>query len=107
MNPTESEVPWIEADEWEGDNGLQGNRAGLQALRDSIDQILERSEDLVPINVDLGSLRVLKLCDPPPDAIPPETIGNRIGLWVFLAILISIPLLALFGLSQLIQIFFS
>ena len=103
MNPDESSAPWLEADEWEGDNGLLGNRRGLEILRDAIDQALMKPEDVVVIPVDQGSIRVLKLCDPPPPPAPTR-LKDKLILGIIVAVLISIPLLALFGLHQLIQL---
>lgn len=103
MNTTKPEPSWLEADEWEGENGLLGNRRGLEILREAIDQALMKPEDIIVIPVDDGSVRVLKLCDPPP---PPAAtrFQDKLILGIVIAILISIPLLALFGLHQLIKL---
>lgn len=103
MNPDESSTPWLEADEWEGDNGLLGNRRGLEILREAIDHALAHPGDATPIPVDCGSIRVVKVCDPPPPS-GPTPVRDKILLGIFLAVLVTIPLLALFGLHQLIKL---
>lgn len=103
MNASKQDPSWLEADEWEGDNGLLGNRRGLEILRDAIDQVLVKPEEVVVIPIDDGSIRVLKLCDPPPPPAPTR-FQDKLILGIFIAILIGIPLLALFGLHQLIQL---
>ena len=103
MNTTKPEPSWLEADEWQGDNGLLGNRRGLEILREAIDQVLLKPEEVVVIPIDDGSIRVLKLCDPPPPPAPTR-LQDKLILGIFIAVLISIPLLALFGLHQLIKL---
>jgi hypothetical protein len=103
MNTTKPEPSWLDADEWQGDNGLLGNRRGLEILRDAIDQVLVKPEEVVVIPIDDGSIRVLKLCDPPPPPAPTR-FRDKLILAIIIAILIGIPLLALFGLHQLIKL---
>jgi hypothetical protein len=105
MNPDESNIPWLEYDEWEGEDGLLGNRQGFELLRDGIDRILTRTENTVPLNDAEITVRVLRLGKRPPAPLP-ETIGDKLGNLVLATILLSIPLLAAFGLVQLISILF-
>jgi hypothetical protein len=100
------EAAWLEADEWEGDNGLLGNRRGLEVLREAIDEVLMNPEEAVVIPADEGSIRILKLCNPPPRPVP-GSLRDKLSTILMFTFLFSIPLLALFGLLQLLQILFS
>jgi hypothetical protein len=103
MNPDESSTPWLEADEWEGDNGLLGNRRGLEVLREAIAQALTHPDDAIPVLADRGSIWIVKLCDPPP--LPAQRrLRDKIVGGMIIAIFLSILLFALFGLSQLIKL---
>lgn len=106
MNATEPESAWLKADEWQGDNGLLGNRRGLEILREAIDQALTNPDAAVVVPVDHGSIRVVKLCDPPPPPSP-STIGERIFLCCLLALFVFILLLGIAGLIALVASLFS
>ena len=103
MNPDKSNLPWLEYDEWEGEDGLLGNRQGFELLRAGIDRILTGTESTVPLKDAEITVRVLRLGKRPPAPLP-ETFGDKLGNLVLVAILLSIPLLALFGLHQLVKL---
>jgi hypothetical protein len=106
MITPQPEPAWLEADEWEGDNGLLGNRRGLEALRGAIDQVLMNPDAAIIIPVDEGSIRILKLCNPSP---PPEpcSLQQRILLVGLVALFLFILFLGLTSLIALVASLFS
>lgn len=99
-------MPWLESDEWQGDNGILGNRRGFEQLRECIDLLLKGSDDLVPVDVDGSSIKILKIMDQPAE-MPPMKIGERIFLCCFLGLFLIILLIGIIGLITFIIALFS
>jgi len=107
MNQHTTTSPWLAHDELEGEDGLVGDRAGFELLRQSIDHLLAGNSDSLRIEGDGVILTQLKLCEPPPTSKPASLREKLITFALVFTILIAVPLLALFGLYQLFQIFSS
>ena len=102
MNPHDPSKPWLESDEWQGNNGILGNRRGFEQLRECIDLLLDGNDDLVVVKTDDDSVKVLKLMDRPDPQPRTMTLVTKLQTILIIAILIAIPILALYGLAQLL-----
>ncbi len=91
--------PWLEMDD--DTDLLCGNRAGFEVLADAIEKILNGTE--VTVSLDGKNLCIpgIQLREPPHPSPPTEAVSTRIGLYIFLTLLVCILGLAGFGLIQL------
>ncbi|MCW1915278.1 hypothetical protein OJ996_16950 [Luteolibacter sp. GHJ8] len=97
--------PWIQSDEIDGEDGLIGDRLGFEILREGIDRLLQGDEEIVRIE-DQGRFFLALQLAAAPLPLQPSTLGEKILTGAIIVVFLSIPLLALFGLTQLIRIIF-
>lgn len=95
----EPPTPWLELDD--DTDLLCGNREGFEMLADAIGKILEGNETTVSFDTRSFCFPGIQLLDPPSQSPPTEAVSTRIGLYIFLILLVCILGLAGFGLIQL------
>lgn len=103
--PPTSPGLWIE--ENEGEDGLAGDRAGFELLRNEITRLLEGTEDSVRLNepwIQLQALRLVTITSSPP--LRPESLRDKILATIFTILLLSVPLFAIYGFIQFIRTLF-
>jgi hypothetical protein len=102
--------PWMDCD-WQDSATLTGNRAGFEALRGSIDRLLNSGKDIVSVDPKILAIQCLVLKEALPEALPaPSRIGNLVGALgalTAITIFLSIPIFAYFGLLQFLRWIFS
>jgi len=99
----EPPTPWLELDDHT--DLLCGNRAGFELLASAIDEILTGKEITVRLEGNNLCIPGIQLQEPQPQPCPTETPSTRIGLYIFLTLLVCILGLAGFGLIQLTNLF--
>lgn len=110
MTTDADSTPWMDCD-WKDCATLAGNRAGFEALRDSIDCLLSSGEDSIkvePANLPIERLILDNTPSKPPDpSTRLEKLLGITGLVTLITIVLSIPIFAVFGLIQFLRWIFS
>jgi len=95
----EPPAPWLELDD--NTDLLCGNREGFEMPADAIGKVLEENETTVSFDAKNLCFPGIQLREPSSQSPPPEAVSTRIGLYIFLILLVCILGLAGFGLIQL------
>jgi hypothetical protein len=68
--------PWMDCD-WQDSATLTGNRAGFEALRGSIDRLLNSGKDIVSVDPKILAIQCLVLKEACPKlCLPPHELGT-------------------------------